>query len=178
MPTWQNWSGRLSSKPERLSFIYTEEQAAALALACTKVGQSLRAVGSGHSHKELVVDGDVIADLQALSGVISVDTQNKTAWVGGGTKIYALGAALHRHGMALPNQGDIDQQSITGATATGTHGTGASLQNLSSRVVGARISLASGEIVECSPTQNAELWQQAACIWAPLGLWSPCSCNA
>ncbi|MEC8144595.1 MAG: FAD-binding oxidoreductase, partial [Pseudomonadota bacterium] len=69
MPTWRNWSGRLSSKPERLSFIYTEEQAAALALACTKVGQSLRAAGSGHSHKELVVDGDVIADLQALSGV-------------------------------------------------------------------------------------------------------------
>ena len=44
MPTWQNWSGRLSSKPEQLSFIYTEEQAAALALACKKAGQSLRAV--------------------------------------------------------------------------------------------------------------------------------------
>ena len=79
MPTWQNWSGRLSSKPELLSFIYTEEQAAAMALACTKVGQSLRAVGSGHSHKELVVDGDVIADLQALSGVISVSLVERIA---------------------------------------------------------------------------------------------------
>ena len=170
MPTWQNWSGRLTSKPEQLSFIYSEEQAAALAHACTKAGQSLRAVGAGHSHKELVVDGDVIADLQALSGVISVDTQRLTAWVAGGTKIFALGAALHRHGLALPNQGDIDQQSISGATATGTHGTGASLQNLSSRVIGARIALASGEIVECSPTHNSELWQASRLHLGAFGL--------
>jgi len=104
MPTWQNWSGRLTSKPEQLSFIYSEEQAAALALACTKAGQSLRAVGAGHSHKELVVDGDVIADLQALSGVISVDTQRLTAWVAGGTKIFALGAALHRYVWPYPTK--------------------------------------------------------------------------
>ena len=170
MPNWQNWSGRLTSKPDQLSFIYSEEQAAALALACTQANQSLRAVGAGHSHKELVVDGDVIADLQALSGLISVDEQDFTAWVSGGTKIYALGAALHRHGLALPNQGDIDQQSISGATATGTHGTGASLQNLSSRVIGARIALASGDIVECSAAQNSELWQASRLHLGAFGL--------
>lgn len=158
MPKWQNWSGRLTSKPDQISFIYSEAQAAALALTCAEQGKSLRAVGAGHSHKELVVDGDVIADLQALSGVHSADLESATAWVGGGTKIYALGSALHQHGLALPNQGDIDQQSISGATATGTHGTGAGLKNLSSRVVGARIALANGEIVECSADQNRELW--------------------
>ena len=122
--------------------------------ASTQAGKSLRAVGAGHSHKELVVDGDIIADLQALSGVLSVDTDQGTAWVGGGSKIHTLGPALHRFGLALANQGDIDQQSISGATATGTHGTGASLQNLSSRVIGARIALASGEIIECSAEQQ------------------------
>ena len=70
MANWQNWSGRLSSKPDQLSFIYSEDQAAALAKASTQAGKSLRAVGAGHSHKELVVDGDIIADLQALSGVL------------------------------------------------------------------------------------------------------------
>ena len=123
MAKWQNWSGRLSSKPDQLSFIYSEDQAAALAKASTQAGKSLRAVGAGHSHKELVVDGDIIADLQALTGVLSVDTDEGTAWVGGGSKIHTLGPALHRHGLALANQGDIDQQSISGATATGTHGT-------------------------------------------------------
>ena len=157
MAHWQNWSGRLSSKPEQLVFIYTEEQAGAVAKAASQAAQSVRAVGSGHSHKELVVDGDIIVDLQALSGVMSVD--NTSAWVGGGSKIHTLGPALARHGLALPNQGDIDQQSISGATATGTHGTGATLQNLSSRVSGARIALASGEIVECSAETNSELWQ-------------------
>ena len=170
MPHWQNWSGRLASKPDQLSFIYSEQQAAALAHACSANGSSLRAVGSGHSHKELVVDGDVIADLQALSGVISADTENATAWVGGGSKIYTLGPALQRHGLALPNQGDIDQQSISGATATGTHGTGASLQNLSSRVIGARIALANGDIVECSAERNSELWQASRLHLGAFGL--------
>ncbi|NCF44602.1 MAG: FAD-binding protein [Proteobacteria bacterium] len=170
MPHWQNWSGRLASKPDQLSFIYSEQQAAALARACTTSGSSLRAVGSGHSHAELVVDGDVIADLQALSGIISADIDSGTVWVGGGTKIFTLGPALHRHGLALPNQGDIDQQSISGVTATGTHGTGASLQNLSSRVIGARIALANGDIVECSAEHNSELWQASRLHLGAFGL--------
>lgn len=170
MANWQNWSGRLSSKPDQLSFIYSEAQAAALAKASTQAGKSLRAVGAGHSHKELVVDGDIIADLQALSGVLSVDTDLGTAWVGGGSKIHTLGPALHRHGLALANQGDIDQQSISGATATGTHGTGATLQNLSSRVSGARIALATGEVVECSAQQNSELWQASRLHLGAYGL--------
>ena len=73
-----------------------------------------------------------------------------------------LGLALHQQGLALPNQGDIDQQSIAGATATGTHGTGASLSNLSSRVTGACIALADGSLVECSSRSEdlatKELW--------------------
>ncbi len=170
MAHWQNWSGRLSSKPDQLAFIYSEDQAGAVAKAATAAGQSIRAVGSGHSHKELVVDGDIITDLQALTGILSVDSAKATAWVGGGSKIHTLGPALARHGLALPNQGDIDQQSISGATATGTHGTGATLQNLSSRVVGARIALASGEVVECSAEQNRELWQASRLHLGAFGL--------
>ncbi len=37
-------------------------------------------------------------------------------------------------GLALPNLGDIDAQTLAGALATGTHGTGARLQNLSAQV--------------------------------------------
>ena len=178
MAKWQNWSGRLSSKPDQLSFIYSEDQAAALAKASTQAVKSLRSVGAGHSHKELVVDGDIIADLQALTGVLSVDTDEGTAWVGGGSKIHTLGPALHRHGLALANQGDIDQQSISGATATGTHGTGATLQNLSSRVTGARIALATGRLSNVRQSKTANCGWLAACIWARLDSSPPCSCSA
>ena len=160
MPKWSNWSGRLSHKPDSYQQIYSEQQAAALAAYCQQQGQSIRAVGAGHSHQDLVGNDGVIVDLVGLSGVISSTEQG--AWVWAGSRIHTLGLALHQHGLALPNQGDIDQQSIAGATATGTHGTGASLSNLSSRVTGACIALADGSLVECSSRSEdlatKELW--------------------
>ncbi|MDG1124621.1 MAG: D-arabinono-1,4-lactone oxidase [Pseudomonadales bacterium] len=159
MAQWHNWSGRLKHKPQQLTHVYSEDQAASLALACRKAGQSLRAVGGGHSHQDLVGNNDIIVDTLGLSGIISSDQASNTAWVWGGSRIFSLGNALHQVGLALPNQGDIDQQSISGATATGTHGTGATLQNLSSRVVGARLALADGSLVNCSANENSELWQ-------------------
>ena len=170
MPKWQNWSGRLNASPQRFQPIYSEAAAAALAREAKASQLSLRVVGAGHSHKDLVPTEGIIADLQGLSGVISSDPDSSSAWVWGGSRIYSLGAALHGHGLALPNQGDIDQQSITGATATGTHGTGKELGNLSSRVVGARIALASGELVDCSAEQEPELWQASRLHLGAFGL--------
>ena len=159
MAHWHNWSGRLKHKPGRLNHVYSEEQAAALALTCSNEGKTLRAVGGGHSHQDLVGNDDVIVDTLGLSGVISSDKAAQTAWVWAGSRIFSLGNALHQVGLALPNQGDIDQQSISGATATGTHGTGATLKNLSSRVVGTRLALADGSMINCSASENVELWQ-------------------
>ena len=48
----------------------------------------------------------------------------------------ALGPALHALGLALENLGDVDVQALGGALATGTHGTGRTLPNLSARVSG------------------------------------------
>ena len=96
-----------------------------------------------------------------LAGVISADADS--AWIWGGSRIHTLGLALHQSGLALPNQGDIDQQTIAGATATGTHGTGATLSNLSSRVIGSQIALADGRLVTCTASSDdpleRELWQ-------------------
>jgi FAD/FMN-containing dehydrogenase len=161
MPKWSNWSGRLQSKPERYQQIYSEQQAAAVASYCEQNGKTLRAVGAGHSHQDLVGNDDVIIDLVGLAGVIKADADS--AWVWGGSRIHTLGLALYQHGLALPNQGDIDRQTIAGATATGTHGTGATLGNLSSRVVGTQIALADGQLVNCTATSkdplHRELWQ-------------------
>ncbi|MEE2777285.1 MAG: D-arabinono-1,4-lactone oxidase, partial [Acidobacteriota bacterium] len=91
-------------------------------------------------------------------------------WVWAGTPIYALGRPLHDAGLALHNFGDIDRQTIAGATGTGTHGTGLELGNLSSIVTGARIALASGELVDCGPECNADLWQAARLSLGALGV--------
>jgi L-gulono-1,4-lactone dehydrogenase len=68
--------------------------------------------------------------------------------VEGGITIRALSQVLARHGLALENQGDVDQQTIAGAISTATHGTGGRFGNISSRVAGVRMVTAAGEVVD------------------------------
>jgi L-gulonolactone oxidase len=76
--------------------------------------------------------------------VLDVDRASGLVRVEGGITIHALSAALAQHGLAFENLGDIDVQSLAGALATGTHGTGARLGNLSTAVVGMELVLADG----------------------------------
>ena len=56
--------------------------------------------------------------------------------VGAGTPLHRLNAELVRHGWSLTNLGDIDRQTVAGALATGTHGTGARFGGLATQVGG------------------------------------------
>jgi FAD/FMN-containing dehydrogenase len=162
MPRWRNWSGKLECRPSQLHFPRSEADAARLAADATAAGQRLRVAGACHSHAPLVVnDGEIIADLSGLAGVIDADPGAAVAVIWGGSRLYTLGNALREHGLALTNQGDIDQQTLAGATATGTHGTGITLKNFSAAVRGLRLVLADGSIVDASATENTELWQAA-----------------
>lgn len=159
MAKWQNWSGRLTARPQSLHFIRSEADAQALAATATAAGRTLRTAGATHSHAPLVLHDDIIADAGGLTGVVNTDLQSSTAWVRGGSRIYALGRPLHDAGLALSNQGNIDQQAIAGATATGTHGTGYTLRNLSAAVLGVQIVLADGSIVVADAAHNTKLWR-------------------
>ncbi len=170
MASWNNWSGRQRSKPAALHFVRSETDAAAVVRAAVATQQSVRVAGAGHSHAPLVTNGGVIVDASGLAGVVSVDAAAKRAWVWSGTRIYALGRPLHDLGLALKNQGDIDRQAIAGAVATGTHGTGRALQNLSASVTGIRMVAASGEIIECSAHDDVELFNAARLSLGAFGL--------
>jgi FAD/FMN-containing dehydrogenase len=169
-PVWSNWSGRHHTLAGQVHHLRSEADAAALAAAASAAGNTLRVAGAGHSHMPLVPTDGVIADMSGLSGVISTDPKSQRAWVWAGTPIYALGRPLADAGLALFNQGDIDRQLIGGAIATGTHGTGAELQNLSASVLGARVALASGELVDCSPATNTSLWEAMRLNLGALGI--------
>ena len=64
----------------------------------------------------------------------SASTGRPLVTVRAGMQLTALNAALAAHGLAMPNLGDIDVQTISGALATGTHGTGAGYGCLSTFV--------------------------------------------
>ncbi len=156
---WTNWSGRQRCEPQRIHFARTEVDVVAVVAEATRNGTTVRIAGVGHSHMPLVPTDGTILDISGFNGVITVDEATRTARVRAGTTIHALGLPLHEAGLALKNQGDIDRQSIGGAIATGTHGTGRHLQNLSASVIGARVVLASGDVVECSAAERPEVFK-------------------
>ena len=170
MTEWYNWSGRQGGRLRALEFVRSEEQLAALVRQAARSGSSVRVAGAGHSHSALVPTGDTILDLSGFSGVIRADREEKQAWVRAGTQICTLGPALHDLGLALRNQGDIDRQTVAGAIATGTHGTGPELQNLSAMVTGLSLVTAAGEPVVCDAEQEADLWQAGRLGLGALGV--------
>src|SRR4051812_49832883 len=66
--------------------------------------------------------------------------------VQGGIRLHELGIELARRGLAMENLGDVDAQTLAGALATGTHGTGVGYRNLSSQVTGMRLVTAEGAV--------------------------------
>jgi L-gulonolactone oxidase len=73
-----------------------------------------------------------------------LDVDGELVRVEAGMSLYRLSRELHLRGLALANLGDIDVQSVAGALATGTHGTGARLPNLSAQVEGMELVLGDG----------------------------------
>jgi FAD/FMN-containing dehydrogenase len=161
MAEWVNWSGSARADDVELRFPHRVDDLQAIVADAAAAGRRVRVAGRGHSHFPLVPVDDVIVDLSALSGVVTVADDRSSARCWAGTRIAAIGPALHRHGVALANQGDIDRQAIAGAVATGTHGTGRTLTSLADAVVGLTMIGADGELVSCSADERPELFRAA-----------------
>ena len=120
-------------------------------------GKKVRVVGAGHSSSALVKTQDYLLSLKHFRGVELPDTQNNLATVPAGMTVKEAGNDLFRYGLAMHNTGDVDVQTLAGAIGTGTHGTGKSLKNLSSMLVGARMITGEGEIIEVSRETDPEM---------------------
>ena len=141
---WLNWSGYLRAEPAgRVAPGSTEELAAWLAKTSGKV----RPVGSAHSFSPLVPTKGHLLVLDRLSGLDSLLAASSEAVFHAGTRLSDTGQPLWQAGQAMFNLPDIDRQTIAGALATSTHGTGARLQSLSGYVSGLELVTASGEIL-------------------------------
>ncbi|MFN8946387.1 MAG: D-arabinono-1,4-lactone oxidase [Alphaproteobacteria bacterium] len=132
----------------------------------------VRVVGSGHSFTPLCETDGTLLSLDRMQGVVGVDLAASRATVRAGSKIHSLGRPLHDAGVGLKNQGDIDRQAIAGAVGTGTHGTGPTLGSLSSEVQAFRLVTAQGEVLACSPNENAEIWEGGRTSLGVLGVFS------
>ena len=163
---WSNWSGGLSCSPQGRYDIAAENQLIDL---LRETSGPIRPVGSGHSFSPLVpTDGHLIV-IDQLSGVFDHDSQSLQATVGAGTRLGDLGAPLFDIGQGMLNLPDIDRQTVAGATATGTHGTGINFKSLSGYITGLRIITASGEVKDIDAS-HGDLFDAARVNLGALGI--------
>ena len=166
---WQNWSRSIA--PQKAEIAVPQDVAALKKLLGETAG-GVRPVGSGHSWTGLVPCDGAIVRLDRFNGVGAVDTQAQTAWLGAGARLKDLSPALAEHGLAFRNLGDIDVQSLAGATSTATHGTGRELPCLAAEIRGLRMVTGAGEEVEISAAQNADMLPAAQVALGALGIYT------
>jgi FAD-linked oxidoreductase len=143
---WRNWGGNQQAVSVDVLTPGTVDEVADLVKAASGSGRRVKAVGSGHSFTGIAVADDQRLHLHRLAGLISVDPAAKQVTVQAGMPMYALNTLLAEHGLAVPNLGDIDAQTVAGAISTGTHGTGVAYSTLASCVVSVTLVTGNGQI--------------------------------
>ena len=168
--TWQNWAGTATADPARRYWPQTAQAIADAVKDAASAGLAVRALGSGHSFTPAAATSGAALDLSGWTGLISADTSTGLVTVRSGTTIRALNAALDALGLAMPNLGDIDAQTIAGAISTGTHGTGARLGGIATTVAALELVLADGSVVSCSADRRPDLFAAARVGLGALGV--------
>lgn len=102
-----------------------ESEDALLAFINRHRNRRIRCVGRMHSWSDVLGGGDAYVDMQSFQSLeLAEHDQLKTVRAGAGCQLKQIVRYLNPHGLTLPTLGLIDEQSIAGAIATGTHGSG------------------------------------------------------
>lgn len=163
---WRNWARSESVNPVRVERPRSTAEVVAALAGARRDGLRVKAVGAGHSFTGIALAPGVQLDLSRLSGIYGV--QGNRVRVGAGTHLHQLPELLHPLGLAMENLGDIDAQTIAGATSTGTHGTGARFRGIAAQIAALTMVTADGSVVEVD--RESELFPAARLGLGALGV--------
>jgi len=166
---WRNWAGNQRTDPVRTVAAHDTGEVVAAVKDAARDGLRLKAIGSGHSFTAIAVPDDVAVRAPSDPRLLQVDATG-LATVPAGMTLRTLNPLLWARGWALPNLGDIDAQTVAGAIATGTHGTGARHRGLADQVRALELVTADGAVRSCSPSENADVFAAARVGLGALGI--------
>jgi L-gulonolactone oxidase len=170
MTTWSNWAGNERVTPARIETPRTSDDVAGAVKRAVRDGLALRAIGSGHSFTGAAVAPGVQLRPHPDAGVVEIDRETGLVTVEAGMPLHRLNPVLAEHGLAMEILGDIDRQTIAGATSTGTHGSSRLFGSTSTQIRALELVLADGSVVTCSPTERPELFAAARLSLGALGV--------
>jgi FAD-linked oxidoreductase len=149
---WQNWGRNVRSHPRRVVHPASTAEVVDAVRAARAEGLPVKAYGAGHSFTPIAATEGVLLRLDRMDALVAHDATSGRVRVQAGISLHALNPRLLALGLALPNMGDVDPQSVAGAVSTGTHGTGARLTGIAGAVVGVQLVTADGDVLEVDET--------------------------
>jgi L-gulono-1,4-lactone dehydrogenase len=167
---WRNWTGDQSCRPAAFERPLTTDDVSGAIRRAAEHNWTVRVAGSGHSFTDAVATDGLLLLLDRMGRVLDIDPVAGLVRVQAGITLNALNQALAASGVALPNLGDVDVQTVAGATATGTHGTGHRLANLSGGVHALQLVLADGSVIEINGDENPDALRAARVSIGSLGV--------
>ncbi|EFE66635.1 FAD-dependent oxidoreductase [Streptomyces viridosporus ATCC 14672] len=168
--TWRNWGGNVRVRPAREVTPASVDELAAAVRRAAEDGLTVKPVGTGHSFTSIAATDGVLVRPHLLTGIRDVDREAGTVTVEAGTPLRRLNVALAREGLSLANMGDIMEQTVSGATSTGTHGTGRDSASLAAQIRGLELVTADGSVLTCSREENPEVFAAARIGLGALGI--------
>lgn len=153
---WRNWARTERSSPVMTVAPRDIEQIVLAVRRAAETGHTVKPIGASHSFTGIGATEGLRLDMSRLRGLVDVDLERDRVTLWAGTHLWELPGILNPLGLALENMGDVDRQTISGATSTGTHGTGLAIGGLASRVVGATLVTGLGEVLAVGDTGNGE----------------------
>ncbi|RYP02878.1 hypothetical protein DL764_005534 [Monosporascus ibericus] len=164
------WAKTYLSRPELYLVPETLPEIEKLIKVAGRCRRRITTVGSGHSPSSITCTSSWLVNLDNYNRVLSVDKKTGLVVVQSGIRLYQLCEELDKNGLAMPNLGSIDEQSIAGAISTGTHGSSLQHGLMSENIPALRITLADGTTKLCSSDENPDLFRAALLSLGALGV--------
>ncbi|ATZ53886.1 Bcalo1 [Botrytis cinerea B05.10] len=168
--TQSTWARTFHSSPELFiqpQSIAEVEKVVNLARRCRR---RITTVGCGHSPSNITCTSSWLINLDNFNKILSADRETGVVVMQSGIRLYSVGEQLDAVGLAMPNLGSINHQSIAGAISTGTHGSTLRHGILSSSILELKITLSNGKTETCSPDQNEELFRASLISLGAIGI--------
>ncbi|XP_019635189.1 PREDICTED: uncharacterized protein LOC109478142 [Branchiostoma belcheri] len=155
---YENWKG-VKFGAKCMMAPKNQEEVIRIVRKAAGEGQKVRIIGSGHSDDSILTTSGYLVSLHNMKDIVSVKKVDNCATPEGdqcydvtvqaGKYLKEFFEELaEKYDVCLPIAGDINEQSVAGIIATGSHGSGGRFPSISNYVVGMEIVKADGEILK------------------------------
>jgi L-gulonolactone oxidase len=170
MKKMTNWSAQYNCRPTSFT---AAKNMSDIQLAIEQAQQSnkrLRVFGSGYSPSDIAMSEEHLLNLSHLNSIINICKDSQLIEVEAGITLRELDLALKQYNLALPYHASVSEQTVAGAMATATHGTGSNFGVMPTWIKELDLVTASGKILTVN--KDNDLFPAACCSLGSLGVHS------